>query len=695
MKAGIIIPAYIASSVKPANRTVPGSMPQNATPQTSDTPDKRDIETLVSLIRQRQHTQAEAMARKLIARFPSHGNAWQALGAALHAQGRFAEAVDAQRQSVTLSPWDAVAHYVLGESLMAMQQPALAAENYHCARSIKPDFVDAHFKLGNALAMQNRLDEAIDAYSSALAIQPDFTAAHANLGFTLMSARRYIEAESSLRKALVVHPNGAALHNALGVVLYGQTRMAEAAESFRRVIALTPNDAEAHANLGNALRELGQFVEAEASYRRAIELNGQFARAYFDLGGLMYVQERYIEAEQHYRRAFELKPDYVEARNNLGRSIRRQGRLDEAREHFEAAIAIDPESVEAYCNLASLRRFTPEHTEPARLEKLAFKLPTLSGHVRVRYWFALGKMREDLGHYDEAFDAYAQGNHLKHDQLAPNEAAKIALIDNLRATFDTRFFASRTTTSLSDKVPVFIVGMPRSGTSLIEQILSTHPDVYGAGELPDLENMLFALATDAGKPIEAYPEIAARMTPEQLLSLGDAYTDGVWRLAPQATRITDKLMANFAHVGLIHLMLPNAKIIHAMRDPMDSCFSCYATLFSRNNLDFTYDLGEVGRYYVRYIELMRHWQCVLPHGSILELRYEDMVADTEAQARRLLDYVGLPWDPRCLNFHENQRVVKTASAAQVRRPVYQSSVARWKHFETHLSPLLDIVKDYR
>ena len=670
-------------------------MSQNASPDTSHAPDKRDIEMLVGLIKQRQPVQAEVMARRLIEIHPSHGTTWQALGAALHAQGRFAEAVDAQRQAITLSPWDAVAHYVLGESLMAMRQPELAAESYHLARSIKADFADAHFKLGNALAVQSRLDEAIDAYGSALAIRPDFSEAHANLGFSLMSAHRYVEAEPHLRKALLALPNNAPMHNALGVVLYGQTRMAEATESFRRVIALTPNDAEAHANLGNALRELGLFTAAEASYQHAIMLNSQFARAYFDLGGLMYVQERYAEAEQHYRSAYELKPDYVEACNNLGRSIRRQGRLDDACGYFETAMGIDSESVEAYCNLASLRSFTPAHPEPAKLEKLAFKLPSLSEHMRIRYWFSLGKMREDLDRYDDAFNAYAQGNRLKHDQITPDEAVKIALIDNLRATFDARFFASRPDSSPSGKAPIFIVGMPRSGTSLIEQILSTHPDVYGAGELPDLESMLFELATQAGLPVDAYPEVAARMTAEQLLRLGEAYTDRVWKLAPHATRITDKMMANFAHVGMIRLMLPNAKIIHAMRDPMDSCFSCYATLFSKNNLDFTYDLGEVGRHYVRYIELMRHWQSVLPPGSILELRYEDLVVDTEGQARRLLDYLGLPWDPRCLSFHQNERVVKTASAAQVRRPVYKSSVARWKHFEAHLQPLLDIVKDYR
>ncbi|GGA44281.1 sulfotransferase [Dyella nitratireducens] len=653
------------------------------------------MELLVGLVRQRQHVQAEALARKLIDAGTTQGGVWQALGAALHAQSRFAEAVEAQRTAVSLAPWDAVGHYVLGESLMAMRQTGPAAESYHCARTIKPDFADAHFKCGNALAVQNRLDEAIEAYRGALNIRPDFSEAHANLGFTLMSAHRYVEAEQPLRKALQAHPDSAPIHNALGVVLYGQSRMADAAESFRRVIALRPADAEAHANLGNALRELGSFAEAEASYRHSIALNSQFARVYFDLGGSLYLQERYEEAEQNYRRALALKPDYVEACNNLGRSIRRQGRLDEARDYFDAALAIDPESVEAYCNLASLRTFTPEHPEPKRLEKLTHKLPTLSEHMRIRYWFALGKMREDLGYYDEAFAAYTQGNRLKYEQLSPNEAGKIALIDNVRMVFDERFFASRPVPPSTGRSPIFIVGMPRSGTSLIEQILSTHPDIHGAGELPDLESIVFALATGAGKPVEAFGEVASRMTAEELLRLGETYTERVWKLAPAAARITDKMMANFAYIGMIRLMLPNAKIIHAMRDPMDSCFSCYATLFYKNNLDYTYDLGEVGRYYVRYIELMQHWQRVLPAGSILELRYEDMVADTEAQARRLLDYLGLPWDERCLNFHENRRVVKTASAAQVRRPVYRSSVARWKHFEANLQPLLEIVRNYR
>ena len=671
-------------------------MSQNAMPSADNAPDKRDIETLIGLIQQKRYVQAETLARKLVDQHPSHGAAWQALGAALRSQGRLAEAADVQRHAVALLPWDAMGHYVLGETLMAMQQPALAAESFHCARTIKPDFIDAHFKLGNALAVQNRYSEAIEAYRSVVAQRPQFSEAHANLGFTLMSAGDYHAAETHLGEALRAHPNSAPIHNAMGVVLYGQVRMAEAAQSFQRVTTLLPNDAEAHANLGNALREMTAYSEAEASYRRALALNERYARAHFDLAALMYLQDRFAEAEQSYRRALELKPDYVEACNNLGRSIRRQGRLDEARECFEAAMTIDPDTVETYFNLASLRTFTPEHAEPARLEKLADKVPFLKENSRIRYWFALGKMREDLGRYDDAFAAFVEGNRLKHAQISPDEAGKVALIQNVRNVFDASFMASRPTpVSPEQRSPIFIVGMPRSGTSLIEQILSTHPDAHGAGELPDLENILFALATDAGLPAQRYPEVAAGLSATALRQWGDAYIERVWKLAPQATHISDKMMSNFAHIGMIRLMFPNAKIIHAMRDPMDSCFSCYATLFAKNNLDFTYDLGSLGRYYQRYIELMQHWQQVLPAGSILELRYEDMVADTEGQARRLLDYLGLPWDPACLNFHENKRVVRTASAAQVRRPVYQSSVARWKHFESHLGPLLDVVKDYR
>ena len=235
--------------------------------------------------------------------------------------------------------------------------------------------------------------------------------------------------------------------------------------------------------------------------------------------------------------------------------------------------------------------------------------------------------------------------------------------------------------------------MPRSGTSLLEQILATHPGVYGAGELTEMSSVIMA-AMPQGDALQ-FPDAVPDLTAQDFQRIGREYIDSIWKLAPDAERITDKLPSNFYYIGMIHLMLPHAKIIHAMRDPMDSCFSCYSRLFNENNLPFTYDLKTLGRYYGRYIKLMQHWHAVLPPGTILDMRYEDMVADTEAQARRLLDYLGLPWDEKCLDFHKNKRPVKTASAAQVRKPIYKTSLARWEPYREHLAPLLELVKDYR
>ena len=311
--------------------------------------------------------------------------------------------------------------------------------------------------------------------------------------------------------------------------------------------------------------------------------------------------------------------------------------------------------------------------------------------ARIRYWFALGKAREDVGHYDEAFAAYAEGNRLQHELLPCDEARADAMLERLTTVFDRDFFAARREVRGCDKAPIFIVGMPRSGTTLLEQILASHPAVHGAGELPDLNQVIMDAPARAER---RFPDFVPDLQPDDFRRMGEAYAERVWRLAPGAQHITDKMPANFFYIGMIRLMLPNAKIIHAMRDPMDSCFSNFARLFN-DTMEFAYDLGTLGRYYVRYIKLMQHWHSVLPAGSILDLRYEHMVADTEGQARRILDYLGLPWDDKCLAFHQNKRHVKTASVAQVRKPIYKTSVARWRRFESHLQRLLEIVQPYR
>jgi hypothetical protein len=287
--------------------------------------------------------------------------------------------------------------------------------------------------------------------------------------------------------------------------------------------------------------------------------------------------------------------------------------------------------------------------------------------------------------------AYEEGNRLYYQGHHFDESEAEHFLENSCNIFTADLFKkcaalANTLPPIQDEhVPIFIVGMLRSGSTLIEQILASYPSVYGAGELTIFE--------DIAKRVEI---LFRNSTNEEtsmlaLRKLGQEYLDRIRKLAPEARYITDKLPGNYFHLGLIHLMLPNARIIHSMRDPMDTCFSCYALRFTFKN-EYSYDLGTLGRQYMRYRKLMKHWHKVLPSGRILDMRYEDIVADTEREAKRMLDYLGLPWDPACLRFHENDRAVRTASVTQVRKPIYSNSVARWKHFEKYLSPLLEIIQ---
>ena len=549
------------------------------------------------------------------------------------------------------------------------------------------------FQHGIEAAGQGRADDAIDGFRQALRLRPDFTAAHANLGLLLVATGRHAEAEVHLSTAVTVMPSDAVLRNALGIAQESASRLHDAELSYRAALALRPGFAEAHANLGNSLRRQGRLDEAETHYGRAIELQPDFAVAHYNLGIVLQERERNDEAIAQYRLALSYRADHVDALINLSNCLRQQGTIGEARATLERVLELRPDNVEALCNLAQLKTYAPGDPQIERLLSQQHRLPSLHGHGRIRYWFALGKMFEDVGRYDESFAAYSRGNGLKHAQTPWDEASHLDTQRRIVATFTPAVIGrAAADASAEGPVPVFIVGMPRSGTSLLEQVLSTLPGIHGAGEITCLaETLESALAAHEADGFQ-FPELFGDYSTNQFLQLGRGYIERIRALAPQASHIVDKLPANFTHIGLIHLMFPNARIVHAMRDPMDSCFSCFSRLFSGENLGFTYDIGALGRYWASYRDLMRHWREVLPDGRLLEVSYETMVADFENQARRLVDYLGLPWDARCLEFHDSKRQVKTASNAQVRRPIYRTSVARWRHFESHLAQLRAIVE---
>ena len=545
------------------------------------------------------------------------------------------------------------------------------------AISINPSVAAFHSNLGTVFQAQGNLNEAAACFERALALRPDWAEVHSNLGNILQSQGKLEAAAASQERALDLKPNFAEACSNLGNVRHAQGRLADAVACYERALAIKPDYVDAHNNLGTALLDQSRIDEAVAHYERALALNPNYAAAHNNLGNALMRQDKIEDARLHYERALSLKPDYANAHNNLGNVLKEQGMFEGAMEHYGKAIAIKPDYAEAYLNRAELKRFQRGGTEFAELEKLAAS-NDLPADKALFIHFALAKALDDIGDYERAFEHMLQGNVLKRRQIAYQEDRALELVQRIRTVFDRSLFDRFEGAGHPSPIPVFVVGMPRSGSTLIEQILAGHPQIHGAGELTILEKM----------EARDFPQSIPGLDSASLRPLGETYLSRLPKVAESKVRIVDKLPGNFLRIGLIRLILPNARIIHTTRHPIDTCLSCYSKLFT-NGLLFSYDLGELGRYYRSYRELMDHWRRVLPPDAILDVSYEDVVDDLEAQARRLIDYCGLPWDDRCINFHRNARTVRTASSVQVRQPLFRSSIERWRHYESHLDSLLD------
>jgi Flp pilus assembly protein TadD len=492
------------------------------------------------------------------------------------------------------------------------------------------------------------------------------------------------DARQAVRRATELLPDDAEAHSNLGAALRGFGQLDEAVCAYRRALALNPELAVTHGNLGNALRDLGQIDLAMESYRRALEIKPDLADVHNNLGNVLHDLGQLDEAVTCYRRALQINPGHIDAQSNLGSVLMHLGRVDEAEMFLSRAIELssgDARSLATALLFITYRRDDPRFD---RLEAQYARRESLPPADRIKLDFAMGKAMETSGDYARSFAAYEEANELFHRGHPFDEAADERFLEESCGEFTRELIEEWASIARTpphfpdDRVPVFIVGMPRSGTSLIEQMLASHPAVYGAGEL--------------GKLSELAQRARRKIAPAALRDLGREYLDHAGKLAPRDARyFTDKMPGNYQHLWLIPLMLPNARIIHCMRDPMDTCFSCYTLRFTSGH-EYCYDLRTLGRTYLRYRRLMKHWHDVLPSGRILDVRYEDVVASAEREVRRMLEYLGLPWSPACLSFYETERPVRTASAAQVRKPIYSSSLARWKHFEKHLVPLLEIIR---
>ena len=699
-----------------------------------------DMSALLSMIRAGRFVDLETTTRGLIQREPNSGLAWKALSVALTMQGK--DALHAMTQGAALLPGDAEAHTNLGNALQSLRRFDDAAASYRRALEIQPhypeacnnlglalrglgrldeavasfrralemkvDFAEASNNLGNALRSLRRLDEAVASYRRALEIKPRYPEACNNLGNALFDQKQFEAAAASYRRALEDGPGFAEAHSNLGNALRGLGQFEEAAASYERALAIDPNFAGAHSNLGDALRDLGRLAQAAASCRRAIELEPDLAGAHNSLGNALLDLGQFAEAAASYRRAVALKRDFAEAYINLGLVLRQQGRTAEAEaccatalemnpnsapavvlqaelqadngkfaaaeELFTRAAAIDPDLPEARAGIAHLRKLTRNDAAwAAQAQRIAGQRLPPRREVYLR--FAIGKYFDDVKDFANAFSNFQRAHELAQSYGPAYDRRQLRrAVDEMIHFYDDEWAGRIRIDSDASARPVFIVGMPRSGTTLAEQILASHPAVFGAGELTYWSTAV------AAEHRSLTPGAAAA---DYLELLKDS--------SPDALRVIDKMPANFLRLGLIHEALPNARIIHMRRNPIDTCLSIYFQHFKTGH-SYANDLDDLAHYYREYLRLMEHWKTRLPEGAILEVAYENLVDDQETWSRKMLQFIGIPWDPRCIDFHRTERSVMTASKWQVRQRMHRASIERWRNYEEFIGPLLTLAK---
>ncbi|AST33568.2 sulfotransferase [Ralstonia solanacearum] len=595
--------------------------------------------------------EAEDAARRAVAMDPALVSGWNNLGIVLQEAGKFAESLDCLERVIALQPDGAQAHNNLANTLRRLEHLERAESHYRQALELDPAYAEAHSNLAFLLSAQGRYDEAAAAAQHAIELSPRLVDAYLNLAEAEIGRHRHEAALRVLDRLSPFAPQHPAALTARATVLRRIERPDEALAVARQAVALAPHSAETHHALAMALQALGQTDEALPHFEQAARLPGAVAE------------------------------DALVGRAIL---LMEAGRRDAALAAFDQALEQFPGSVQARAGRADARTFKAGDPDIAALQACLADGARRSLRDRISAHFALGKAYLDLQDPARAFHHFDAGNRQKRSTFTYDGAASSRWMTLIADAFPPEPHDRLHATGEPSALPVFIVGMPRSGTTLIEQIVSSHPQVTGAGELSALR----LVVEGSGLFPEGMQGLEGEARGALFRQLGQAYLSRVTPLAQGRARLVDKMPSNFLYAGLIPLILPGARIIHARRDPVDTCLSCYTKLFAGEQ-PFAYDQTELGALYRSYARLMAHWRTVLPPERFIEVDYEAVVDDLEGEARRLIDFLDLPWDPACLNFHDNRRVVRTASVNQVRQPIYTTSKGRWQAYADYLGPLLE------
>jgi tetratricopeptide (TPR) repeat protein len=590
--------------------------------------------------------EAEQAARRAVEQEPQLIAAWNNLGIILQESGKFDASLACLQRVVSLQPDNPEAHNNLANTYKRMDELEQAQTYYQRALALRPDYAEVHSNLAFLLNDQGRFDEAVAAAEQAIDINPQLADAYFNLAQIEISRMRYADAQRWLDALISFAPQHAGALTARAQLLITGGHYQDALTCVRQALSNAPDSANAHNVLGQVLQALEQHDEAAACFDRAAALPGTVAEEALVARAVLFME---------------------------------MGSKDEALVAFDRALERFPGSTRVMAARGDSKTYCSDDPDIAVMEAALVRAvkPTINDQMGLH--FALGKAYLDTGNSARAFFHLDQGNAIKRATFNHDAALTSAWTKKIAAAFTPDLMDKFKDAGAASERPVFIIGMPRSGTTLVEQILASHPGIYGAGELSALRHTM----DRAG----SFPDDLIRWGKEDFARIGRDYLSRVDGLAPDALRLVDKMPANFLYAGLIPLILAGARIIHCRRDPMDTCLSCYSKHFAGEQL-FAYRLDELGAFHRDYQALMECLRKVLPPDRFLEVDYESVVDDLEGEARRLIAFVDMPWDDACLSFHKTRRVVRTASVSQVRQPIYATSKGRWRRHAAYLGPLL-------
>lgn len=590
--------------------------------------------------------EGEEIGRRAVLKDPNSFGSWNNLGIILQQLGKFDESKDCLQRAIRIQPRNPMLHNNIGNTYKYLGLNEKAENHWRRAIALDPNYAEPHSNLTNLLAEQSEYSQAIEHGHKAIKIKPDLFEAYINISNVYFFSQNYNMALFWLDNLLKISPKHARGLAARSLVLVELEKFDEALECAADTVRLAPHSAESHNAHGIALKAIGEINLAIACFERATNLAGNAAK---------------------------------DALINLGILFLEYGETTKAHKILTEALNKYPLSSIAWFHYANNKKFSVGDSEIKQIEKLIRSDYAKNKNDQQYLNFAIGKIYMDIGQPKLAIDHINVGNKIKRKTLIYSAEKESLYIENLKNTFSRKLIFRLQENGARSKMPIFVLGMPRSGTTLIEQILSSHSAINGAGELNYIQDIFDNISV-----LEKINDI----TPSDLQKLGEAYLSKIIPISQGRKHVVDKMPGNFRYIGFIRLILPDARIIHCRRDPVDTCLSCYTKLFAKG-VPFSFDQQELGQAYCDYRKIMNHWRNILPDTNFLEVDYENVVDDFEFQTRRILAFLGLDWEDACLEFYQNKRPVRTASVSQVRLPIYRTSKGKWHQYANEIKPLLE------